>query len=128
MAAKRKNPNSSSAGKLLSRFLRQISEEETEMVQGSEGEDRMATKAEAMARKMWRIALGWTEQVVPGDGAMPYEIEHAPDQKMMALLYDRIEGRATPATEDDANRPSAAMKVTEQSKSRIAQAGELTDG
>ncbi len=123
--AKRKT--NSSAGKLLSRYIRIIAEEETEVIL-VEGEDRMATKAEAMARKMWKIALGWTEQVVPGDGAMPYEVEHAPDQKMMALLYDRMEGRATPATEDDTNRPSAAMKVTEQSKSRIAQAGELTDG
>ena len=127
MAAKRKNPNSSTAGKLLSRYIRIIAEEESEVI-FVEGEDRMATKAEAMARKMWKIALGWTETVIPGDGAMPYEVEHAPDQKMMALLYDRMEGRAQAATEDDASRPSAAAKVTEQSKSRIAQAGELTDG
>jgi hypothetical protein len=123
--AKRKT--NSHAGKLLSRYIRIIAEEESEMIT-ADGEDRMATKAEAMARKMWKIALGWVEQIIPGDGAMPYEVEHAPDLKMMALLYDRMEGRAQAATEDDTNRPSAAMKVTEQSKSRIAQAGELTDG
>ena len=51
------------AGRLLSAFIRQIAEEQTEMVKDPEtGEDRMASKAEALARLIWKKALGYTEQ------------------------------------------------------------------
>ena len=48
------------AGKLLSSFIRAISEEQTEFIKADGGgEDRMATKAEALARIMWKEALGY---------------------------------------------------------------------
>lgn len=113
------------AGRLLTRFIRQIAEEPTEMVT-DDGEDRMASKAEAMARKMWDIALGWTETKVLVDG--PIDIVHPPDPKMMQLLFDRMEGRAATATEDETFRPTTAQKVTEQSKKRIAAIGGFDAG
>ncbi len=127
-APKRRNPNSSSAGKMLSRYIRMIAEEETEFVKDDDGVDKMATKAEAMARNMWKIALGWTEYATAGDGGPPIETVHPPDLKMMQLLYDRMEGRAQTAAEDDSFRPSTAQKITEQGQRRIAQAGELANG
>lgn len=52
-------------GKLLSYYLRQISEEITEYVKDPiTGEDRLATKAEALARKIWQDALGHKETTV----------------------------------------------------------------
>lgn len=107
------------AGKLLSRYIRQIAEEETEFVK-EDGEDRMATKAEALARQIWKQALGFTELVVTDPLLPPVEVVHKPDLKMLALLYDRMEGRATPATEDETLRPSTAQRITEQGKDRIA--------
>ncbi len=116
------------AGKLLSRFIRQIAEEETEFVKDDDGEDRMASKAEAMARLIWKQALGYIELSAPDPSLPPIEIIHRPDQKMLALLYDRMEGRAATATEDETLRPSTAQKISEQGVRRIAALGDLGDG
>lgn len=114
------------AGRLLTRFIRQIAEECTEFVKDDDGEDRMVSKAEAMARKMWDIALGYTETVVRVDG--PIDVVHPPDHKMLQILYDRMEGRAATATEDEVLRPTAAAKVSEQAQKRIAIAGGMDAG
>jgi hypothetical protein len=116
------------AGKLLSRFIRQIAEEETEFVKDDDGVDRMASKAEALARQIWRQALGYTEYVVSDPTLPPVEVIHKPDQKMLALLYDRMEGRAATATEDETLRPSTAQKISEQGKKRVAALGGFEDG
>ena len=116
------------AGKLLSRFIRQIAEEETEFVKDDDGVDRMATKAEALARQIWRQALGYTELIVSDPTLPPVEVVHKPDQKMLALLYDRMEGRAATASEDETLRPSTAQKVSEQGKKRIAALGDFGGG
>lgn len=112
------------AGKLLTSFIRQIAEEETELVTDPKsGEDRMATKAEALARKIWKRALGWTEiQITNGE---PIDINHHPDKYLMSLLFDRIEGRA-PATigEGDENI-TVTERISEQGVKRI---NEVADG
>ena len=113
------------AGRLLSRFIRQIAEE-TEFVQGEGSEDdRMVSRAEMLARKMWRIAEGYTEVVVTDLGSK--DIIHPPDQKMMAILLDRIEGRCGTVQEDEVTRPTATSKISEQGRKRIAAAGGLDD-
>ena len=109
------------AGQLLSQFLRKIAQEETELVT-TDGEDKMATKAEAMARLMWRMALGYTEEKMQTNGIK--EIIHPPDRAMIGLLFDRIEGRAPLMTETGKKR-TIADKVSEQGKKRIAKAGGL---
>ncbi len=114
------------AGRLLTKFIRQIAEEQTEFVKDDDGEDRMVSKAEAMARKMWDIALGYTETRVLVDG--PVDVVHPPDHKMMQILLDRMEGRAATATEDETLRPTAAQKVSEQMAKRITEAGGLDVG
>lgn len=116
------------AGKLLSRFIRQIAEEQTEFVKDDDGEDRMATKAEALARLIWKRALGYTEMILPDPTLPPVEVVHGPDQKMLALLYDRMEGRAATASEDETLRPSTAQRVSDQGKKRIAALGDFGDG
>lgn len=113
------------AGRLLSKFIRQIAEEETELIKGKDGDDRMATKAEALAHIVWQKALGYKEVTMPGDNGPPIETIHASDQKMIQLLWDRMEGRAPTAGEDDSQRPTTAQKVSEQGKRRIGAAGGL---
>jgi len=110
------------AGQLLSKFLKEIANEETELLT-IDGEDRMTTKAEALARLMWRMALGYEEETIASNGQRS-RIAHAPDKKMMALLFDRIEGRATILSETQKGQ-TVADKVSEQGKQRIAQAGVL---
>ena len=116
------------AGKLLSKFIRQIAEEETELLLGESpaDDDRMVTKAEALARMMWRQALGYEETVIYDDGPSK-KVVHQPDLRTAKELMDRLEGRAPTAVEDSDTRPSTAKKVTEQGLKRIAKAGGLDD-
>jgi hypothetical protein len=114
------------AGRLLSKFIRQIAEEETEFVKGKGSEDdRMLTKAEALARKMWRLALGYDEIVVTDEGSKT--IVHLPDLKMAAIIMDRLEGRCGTVQEDEVTRPNTASKITEQGQKRIAAIGGFED-
>ena len=111
------------AVRLLSRFIREIAEE-TEFVKGEgSDDDRMVTKAEQLARKMWRIAMGWTEVVI-ADGVSK-DVVHPPDMKMAAIVMDRLEGRVSTAVEDDTTRPSTAVRVSDQGKKRINAIGDF---
>lgn len=106
------------AGKLLSSYIRQIAEEQTEMVKDPKsGEDRMATKAEALARLIWKRALGFTEQRV-NKGQLE-DIYHHPDRSLMGLLFDRMEGRAPLTIGEGEEKTTVAERVSEQSKKRI---------
>ena len=111
------------AGQLLSRFLRDIAAEKTEVAK-VDGDDVMVTKAEAIARLMWQMALGFTEQRVEGNGLV--DIHHAPDRAMISLVFDRIEGKAAPMAEIGKKR-TIADKVSEQGKKRIEKAGQLAN-
>ena len=114
------------AGQLLSSFLRSISEEETEFLKGDDGEDKMATKAEHLARLMWKMALGYKEEIelVEGKKEIHY---YPPDRAMMSLLFDRIEGKAQPMA-DPKSKQSIPDKVTEQGVNRINKAGGIVAG
>ena len=115
----------SRAGRLLSRFIREIAEE-TEFVKGEGAEDdRMVSKAEQLARKMWRIAEGYDEIII-ADGESR-TVTHLPDHKMMAVLMDRIEGRCGTVQEDEVIRPTTSSKVSDQGKKRIAAIGDFKD-
>ena len=102
------------AGKLLSSYIRQIAEEETEVIKDPKtGDDRMATKAEALARLIWKKALGWTEvSTVKGE---LIETSYHPDKALMGLLFDRIEGRA-PATIGEGDEK---ITVAERTKATV---------
>jgi len=113
----------SKAGKLLSQYIREIAEEETETIKDADGTDVMATKAEALARKIWHMALGYKEY--QGIGDKRCEINHLPDRGMMAMILDRMEGRAPMIAAEGAGKMTAADKVSEQGAKRIAKAGNL---
>jgi len=108
------------AGKILSQFLRMIAEEKTERVNDPEQGDRIASKAEALARIMWKFALGYSE-IDPKTGA---DKTHKPDKSMIRLLYDRIEGRVPDSAHGKSDTRDVAAKVTELGKQRINAVGE----
>ena len=113
------------AGKLLTKFLRQISEEKSEFIKGNQtNDDRMASKAEALARNMWDMALGKSLESVDEDGVMVH-LERRPDKSMMSLIFDRLEGKSPISVTEDDEVLTVAGKVTEQGKNRIVQAGGL---
>lgn len=112
------------AGQLLSKWLREIAEEETEFIKDDNGEDRMVTKAEAVARLIWKKALGYSEKKINSKGIEVTE-NHPPDRAMMSMIFDRIEGRAPVSTDMGKKKRSVADKVSEQGKLRIKQAGKI---
>lgn len=116
------------AGKLLSKFIREIASEECDdPVIKARGEDAvMVTKAEAIARYIWKAALGWEESVNVCDkqgkkvGIRP-EV-HKPDKWAINMIWDRMEGRAG-ATDlkGGSDKAKLADKVSEQGKKRLSQ-------
>ena len=112
------------AGMLLSQFIRSIALEPTELIKNAKGDDQMATKAEALARLVWKKALGYTEQKAEEGGLVDYY--HAPDKTMIGLLWDRMEGRAPLMNPDKKDRRSIADRVSEQGKKRSNKIAEGT--
>ena len=106
------------AGVILSNLLRNIAEEETEFHKGIDGDDRMITKAEALARLVWKKALGYVEKTINTDG-QELETVHYPDRVYAAMLFDRLEGRVAAVGEGKKEKRTIADRVGEQSKKRI---------
>lgn len=112
------------AGKLLSKFVKEIADEETELVHDPEtGGDRMATKAEALARYMWKAALGFTEEeevYKEGKKVGIKSIKKKPDKTFITMIWDRLEGRVIPtADKDKDNKATIADRISEQGKIRL---------
>jgi hypothetical protein len=120
MANKSPKGNKIKAGQLLSRFLRQTADEVTELDR-KDGEDVLISKAEKMARIMWSEALGYVEVEVGKKGER-IEHVHKPDKTMIALIYERIEGRA-PLAQEGSGKQEISDRVDEQAKNRIEAAG-----
>ena len=116
--------NKSKARRLLSRYIREIGDQAVVPI-GDAGEDsgvRMATRAEALARKMWEIAEGYTEDLPDGKKKV-----HPPDKAMIAIIIDRMEGKVpTIDAKDQKPKASVADRVGEQSRLRMKNA--LVDG
>ncbi len=114
-----KHGRKTKAGKLLTRFLETIAEEKTEL--GEDGD--LITKAEALARLIWKRALGYKE----ADIKTGVELIHPPEQSKIGLIFDRIEGRAPTASEDKKEKVPLSKRVSEVGKENIAAAGGLND-
>ncbi len=116
-----KHGKKTKAGQLLSHHLRMISEEVTECITGSDGEPKMVTKAEKLARMIWEDALG-SKKVVKG-----IETVVVPIRAAQNIIFDRTEGRVPNSSVEGSEKLTAADKVTEQGAKRIAKAGRKED-
>ena len=101
----------SRAGRLLSHHLRLIAQEATEM--NDEGE--LISKSESLARTMFKLALGSKEV----DAKSGEEIVTVPDRGMIALIWDRIEGKAAPTDATDDKKMTLPKKVSAENKKRL---------
>jgi len=115
------------AGKLLSKFIREIlTETHDDPLVKARGEDAvMVTKAEAIARHVVKSALGyWEEEDVFTKGVKTgvKNVYHKPDKSLIHLVWDRMEGRVGQAdTKGDSDKASLAERVSEQGKKRLGQ-------
>jgi hypothetical protein len=102
------------AKRLLTDFIRQIAQEQTEVIEDEESGGRMATKAEALARLIWRKALGFKD-VDPATGE---ERNFPPDKDMINLVYDRLEGKAGIA-ENISGQGQLPKRISDITKNRL---------
>ena len=105
------------AGLILSALMRDIAEEETELG-GSIDDPKMISKAEALARLIWKRGLGWVEQI-KNDDHQVVEVIHQPDRVYVAMLLDRLEGRVAAVEPGKKEKRTVADKVGEQNKKRL---------
>jgi len=116
------------ANKLLTHFIREIANEvhDNPLITGPAIDDsRMITKAEALARYIFKAALGYKETVEVIDKKTGRvighkEIIHPPDKVYVTMLYDRMEGRVpTVEVKETSKKATAADRVSKLAKDRI---------
>lgn len=115
------------AGKLLSKYIREILNEEHDdpLIKARGEEAVMVTKAETIARHVVKSALGYTEQedvYAKGVKTGVKDVVHRPDKTFICLVWDRMEGRVAPMDiKSGTDKATAAQKVSEQGKKRLEQ-------
>lgn len=125
---KNKHGKKSKAGKLLSKFIREIANEECDdpVIKAKGEEAVMVTKAEAIARYIWKIALGYeeSEDVFNKEGRKIgiKPVKYRPDKWAINLIWDRLEGRiGTADLKSDNDKASLADKISAQGRKRLDQ-------
>ena len=82
-----------------------------------DNEGNPITRGEQLAVIIWEKALGWTETCIKDE--KQEEIYHKPEAWAIALVFERMEGKAPAAVPDDKGTLTTADKVEEIVKSRI---------
>ena len=83
--------NQTEAKNALTSFLNQIGEEQVTIC--IDGQPRTVSRAEALARKMYLLALGGVEEVQDADGQM-IKVFHKPDYRVAKMVREFTEGKA----------------------------------
>jgi len=116
------------AGKLLSKYIREIASEiHDDPVIKAKGEEAvMLTKAEAIARHIFKLALGYEEEVDVLDKAGKKigikSVIHQPDKWAINVIWDRLEGRTGAAdVKSDSSKASLAERVSALGKKHMNQ-------
>lgn len=97
----------------IQRYLREIAAEHTEL--GPEG--TMISKAEALARLLWKKALGGKEVRRTAKGLE--EVEVSPESWAILTIMDRLLGKAGTVEPDTGRRTTAADRVTDLARANI---------
>jgi len=111
--ADKKKKSKLNANRLVSKYITEIAKESNELIE-VDGESRMGTKAEALARLMWKHTLGFTEL----DVKTQKEVVHLPSLSWAKMLVDRMEGKVQDVSATQAKK-SIADRVSDATKSSI---------
>jgi len=98
----------------LTKHLRELAAEAHDWSE----EDGVITKGEALAKLLWKKALGYKEKTVDDEGNEK-EVYHPPASWAIQLVYDRMEGKTPQAITEDDTRISAADRVRDLAKARL---------
>mgnify|MGYP006272615441 CR=1 FL=1 len=82
-------------------------------------EDGAITKGEALAKLLWKKALGYTEETTDDEGNTK-QVYHKPEAWAIQLVYERMEGKTPQAIQDDeGNKRKAKDEVRDLAKARL---------
>jgi len=104
----------------LTNHLRELAAEVHDWVQDPDDptDGRIITRGEALARLLFRKALGYSEEIVDDEGNKTVK-EHRPEAWAIQLIWDRVEGKTPQAITEDTRRIKAVEKVRELAKARL---------
>ena len=104
-------------GAILTRFLKECALDIHDI---AKDDGRPIVKAEALARYVWKSALGWVEED-PDDPEKT--ITHRPDWRAISLIWDRVEGKAGPV-QPEKNDRTLGEKVGEMAVAALNEVAE----
>lgn len=80
--------------KSLTEYLKEIGDETVSIV--VDGQSRIVTRTEALARKMFLMAQGGIEEMINNKGEV-VQVVHKPDHRVAKSIREFIEGKAAQA-------------------------------
>lgn len=109
----KKKKNRAKASRLVSKYLSEMATKEDASLKIDDSEDRMCTRAEALAQIIWDHTLGFEEI---GDSGLI--IKHAPNLSYMKVLLERMEGKVQDVSATKSKK-SLADRVKATTKSKL---------
>jgi len=100
----------------LTKLLKEIGQKVT--TEHFDDDGGVLTHDEALARLLWRKALGYTEKTRDDNGTEK-TVRNRPESWAIQLIYERREGKVMQAQPDDTGRVKAADKVRSLSRERV---------
>ena len=88
----------------------------------AEGNIRVITKDEQLAREVWARALGYEKETVNSDGTMIHRVV-PPDYRAQEFIWERREGKSAPMIEEKRDA-SLVEKISEITKSQVNEVAE----
>jgi hypothetical protein len=116
------------AKRLLTKFIREIADEiyDEPIITGKGIDDaKVVTKAEALARYIWKCALGYKETVdimdkESGRKLGTKEVINFPDKKFIDIVLERLEGKVPNVVEKmEDQKATVADRVSGKAKDRL---------
>jgi len=104
--------NKKRAGHLISSFIRSVAQEKVA------GEDTVITRAEALARLLWDMALGRSKVVDVETGEISTEYS-PPDKHAMDIIMDRMEGRVGTFEDEKKKSETITDRISRKNQVRI---------
>ena len=110
-------------GKELTNHLRMLSAQLHDVVYDIDPETgheitRARTKGQVLGEEIYKLATGWTETKIDSENK-PREICHKPEPWAIAMIFDRMEGKAPMAINETDSKVSAKDKVSQLAKDRL---------
>lgn len=114
MAEKKKKNSRAKASRLISKYLTEMATVQDAFVKdGDDSEDRMCTRAEALAQIIWDHTLGFEETTDSG-----VVVKHGPNLSYMKVLLERMEGKVQDVSAAKSKK-SIADRVRDTTKSKL---------